>query len=216
MGYEISNTIMDTVLKTRLGWSASSKIGVCSLAVASSIGFITYMNQDTKNNANTSQEMVLSQYDVTTIPARIQAIDYDTNWTNKEVALDVITTTENYDMIVINDVETTSITENGNYVVKLIKDNQVIDQKDIQVTNIDLYSPDGYSIYQDNKYILYLQDDLSQIDYESIEFYRDGMSCTEYLYCNISNTITIEHSDASFEQVFIKDYAGNILEVEIK
>lgn len=101
----------------------------------------------------------------------IESIHYNTRWTNQAVTLQIQTSSDAYDQILVNQQESVSITENGLYTIQAMKDSVCMDEREIEITNIDVESPNGTSEYSDGKYILYVYDNASQINYQTIRYY---------------------------------------------
>lgn len=116
------------------------------------------------------------------LAAEIQNIYVDTNWTNQPVYVHVETTSDAYDEIRVNNTPTQYVYENGTHKVQLIKDGSVIDEKSIEVRNIDIESPYGSSGRNGNSFVIYLKDDLAGVDPSSITLIRNGVSSDEYIY----------------------------------
>lgn len=147
--------------------------------------------------------------------AEIVSINYNLNWTNEAILIEVETSNDNYHQILINENESMYISANGEYTVSLYKDGEVIDKKIIVIDNIDIHSPDGYSERRGNQYILYLNDDLSQVDSTSILYYKNGALSTAYIFDNQNKTITITSEKGDTELLYVSDNAGNVLQIDI-
>ncbi|MDQ0361648.1 RNA polymerase sigma factor [Breznakia pachnodae] len=146
--------------------------------------------------------------------AKIEDTVFSQYWTNQPVNLEISTTNEEYDQILVNGVETTTILANGTYTVQLAKEGTIIDEKEVTIMNIDTQSPTGTFEHKGDYYILYLYDDLSQINPESIQFYRDGVQSYDYQFNVGNNTLTVP-DHYTLDTFKISDYAGNTLDIQV-
>jgi hypothetical protein len=140
--------------------------------------------------------------------AQIVTINYSAQWQQTPVILDVITSNDNYDKITINDMENLKISDNGTYTVKLIDDNEVINQQVITITNIDRKSPKVTTDKDNNNYYFYITDDLSGVDVSNIKYIKNGVISSDYTYAN--NTLVMPYDSISTHEIYIYDYAGNV------
>lgn len=145
--------------------------------------------------------------------AEIVAINYPTQWTNESIFIEVQTTNNEYDAIAIDGIITNQIDYNGIYQVQLLKDEQVIDQRELVVTNIDRDSPQAHGQQEDNRFTIYLTDDISGVDPDSIVLIRKGSKSNEYHYDSVNRILTIETKKDYSDLVYIYDYAGNELKI---
>ena len=166
--------------------------------------------------SNQKSEVPMDYIQTIDSPAKIVDITYDDSWTNGVIALNIDTTNDNYDKIYVNGVEFTKVIKNGSYTVQLIKDGNVIDQREITISNIDRDSPYGEGFKQNNQYILYLKDNLSGVDQDSIKYFKNGELSDDYLYDEVNQSIIIENDSISTHNFSIDDYAGNRLNITIK
>lgn len=202
------------------GISLFTKLLLGGLASATVLGGVLLLNQEDNQNEihfdYTFPEIKIEPRQEEDI-AKISNISFDDSWTNKFVDIVVETTNDNYDRIVINDVETLRIVDNGNYLLKLLKDNDVIDEQIIEISNIDRDSPTAVSKTTDEKYIFYLSDTQSGIDWDNIKHYKNGELVNEYSYNLSNNSITVINDyNYSGHELLISDVAGNILTIRIE
>ncbi|MDQ0360325.1 RNA polymerase sigma factor [Breznakia pachnodae] len=148
--------------------------------------------------------------------AEITSISYDDAWRNQPIQLAIETSNDNYERITINDIETTQVVNNGTYMVKLIKDDAVIDEEVIQISNVDLHSPTATSEKDDEYYYLYLSDDKSGVNANQITYYVNGTASNDYTYDASRNVMIVKNDNVSRHDIYISDYAGNILTIEIE
>ncbi|MDQ0362635.1 RNA polymerase sigma factor [Breznakia pachnodae] len=148
--------------------------------------------------------------------AKFLDINYNANWTNEAIELSITTTNDNYDQILVNGVDTTIISENGEYLIKLLKGNEELDTKILYISNIDIYSPNATYTQADGVFTYYLSDDASNINIDSILFYRDGVLSNDYEYNSQEHILIIKRENKTMDQFLICDYAGNELEIIIQ
>lgn len=149
------------------------------------------------------------------VHAKIKNITYNEAWTNKAVPLHVETTDGQYDEIWINGKKEDAITENGKHKVQLVSKGKVIDEKEIEISNIDIHSPNGTYKKEGDTFTYYLYDDASAIDSNSIRFYRDEQRSSSYTYDVENHILRIVSPGKSIDYFYISDYAGNELEIVI-
>ncbi|MDQ0361695.1 RNA polymerase sigma factor [Breznakia pachnodae] len=221
MDGEISNHIFETVISTTassttVGLALSTKLMLGILAPVTLAGVLVLTNQDSPEPV-IEEEISKPQIATESTPAEeavITTVNYSDEWTNDGFQINVSTSNGEYDQILINGMNTNYIKENGVYEVQLIKNNEVIDTRTFEITNIDVHSPTGSEEHRGNEYVIYLQDDLSQIDYENILFYRDGVLSNDYTYHKDTDTLTVKEKYTT-DKFYISDYAGNVLEITV-
>jgi RNA polymerase sigma factor (sigma-70 family) len=150
------------------------------------------------------------------LAAEIQNIYVDTNWTNQPVYVHVEVTSDAYDEIRVNNTPTQYVYENGTHKVQLIKDGSVIDEKSIEVNNIDIESPYGSSERNGNSFVIYLRDDLAGVDPNSITLIRNGVNSDDYVYDSQNNTLAVTTQRSYGDLIYISDYAGNVFEISFE
>jgi len=217
-----STTILDTVLKS-IGIKKSLLIpkiflgGLSAVVIVSSVLFYNqFYSKNTLGANDGSIEQSVKTFDSQKETVKILDITYDDSWTNGLVTLHIETTNDNYDKIYVNGIELLKVLENGSYTIELIKDDIVIDQREISISNIDRDSPYGEGVKKDNQYVLYLLDDLSGVDQDSIKYIKNGVLSNDYLYDEVNQSIIIENDDVSIHNFSIDDYAGNRLNITIE
>lgn len=105
-------------------------------------------------------------------------------------------------------------TQNGILEVKVTLKNRQSVTKTYEVTTVDLSPPNVVSDKADNEHIyIYLEDDLSGIDYENITA-RDinGKNLAPLSYDQTSNCVVFKYPDSTLN-VTIPDHAGNKLQI---
>lgn len=148
--------------------------------------------------------------------ATIESVTYNTEWTNEKIEVDVKTSSSNYDALLINDSESLYIVENGTYHIQLIKDGQIIDEKIIVISNIDIESPYGISERDGNTFTIQIYDDVSGVDPNSIIVLRNGVPSNDYTYDVVKNVLVITTHKSYNDTIYIYDYAGNVFEIHFE
>lgn len=221
MDGEISNHIFEAVVSTTAssttaGLALSTKIMLGILAPVTLTGILVLTNQESTEPVIEEEISKLQIVEESNYieEAVITTVNYSDEWTNDGFLINVSTSNSEYDQILINGMNTNYIKENGVYEVQLVKDNEVIDTRIFEITNIDVHSPTGSEEHRGNEYVIYLQDDLSQIDYANILFYRDGVLSNDYTYHKDTDTLTVKEKYTT-DKFYISDYAGNVLEITV-
>ncbi|MDQ0361851.1 sigma-70 family RNA polymerase sigma factor [Breznakia pachnodae] len=180
---------------------------------------VTLFLMDDKNEpkAFEGEMMVKPDIDFEEEVCQIESITYNEEYTNQAIKVEVHTSNDLYDQILLNDKESMYIEENGQYVVKIMKDGQVVDEQIIVINNIDKASPVYVrnDVVGTNKYILYLEDDVSGVDPAKIEYYKNGNRSYDYTYNVNSNSIEFIYEDFSENIFIVYDYANNDLEITV-
>ncbi|MFV0393214.1 MAG: RNA polymerase sigma factor [Coprobacillaceae bacterium] len=192
------------------------KYSMGSLVTASVIGGLIINQNIVKSEAY----LVYKEFSTLEVPqiqedTKITEIIFDNNWIKEAVDLEVQTTNSNYDTVLINDMQTSRILDNGTYIVKLIKDGITIDQREIHICNIDRKSPNAKVDALGATYRISLTDDISGVNQETIQYYKNGVISSDYIYDSTSNTIVIENDGITKHEFNINDYATNTLNIVI-
>jgi len=147
----------------------------------------------------------------------IASITYSQEYTNQSILVEVKANNENYDQILLDDKETMYIDENGQHVVKLIRDGKVIDEEILNINTIDRLSPiyERNEVVDKNKYILYLKDDLSGVDSSKIEYYKNDVRSSDFTYNEDNQSIEFVYEDFSKNIFTVYDFANNDLEISV-
>ena len=143
-------------------------------------------------------------------PSKIVDFHYPQEYTNQPISLEVKTTNQNYDYITINNKNTTTIHSNGIYTVSLIKNNQVIDSKELTIHTIDTSSPDKKSITKDGDiYTIVFKDNLSMINKNSIEIFANEQKIYNYTFNEETQTLELPMDSQYLYRINVADKAGN-------
>ncbi|MDL2276941.1 hypothetical protein LJC02_04735, partial [Breznakia sp. OttesenSCG-928-G09] len=148
--------------------------------------------------------------------AKIVNVYYDEAWTREPVLINVELTNQNYDEILINDEKTNYVYENGRHTIKIIRNGNIIDQKEIDIANIDIESPYGRSERKGNSFKVYLSDDTSGVNPNTISLLRNGVNSKEFTYDQNHNILSITTQRHYQDELYISDYAGNIFKIEFE
>ena len=154
---------------------------------------------------------VFTQNDV----AKIKSINYLKQPTNKSLNLDVNTTNNNYDDILINGIHTNKIDANGKYEISLIDNGKEIDSQKIEVKNIDLDIPYAVSkIINKDTIIFTITDTDSGVNFNQITFYKGNQKLESQLF-KVNNQVQINVKDNAIYHLVVPDNVGNILNITI-
>lgn len=144
-------------------------------------------------------------------PAQINTINYSQEWTNESIVIEVVTSNEEFDAILIDGVLTNQIDNNGTYQVQLQRNGEIIDSRELIITNIDRNSPQMTSEHDGNSFTIYLSDDISGINPNTIRFLREGVQSSEYQYDAANQIIKVQTKKEYSDIFYVYDYAGNEL-----
>lgn len=144
-------------------------------------------------------------------PAQITTINYSQERTNESIGIEVVTSNEEFDAILIDGVLTNQIDNNGTYQVQLQRDGEFIDSRELIITNIDRNSPQMTSEHDGNNFTIHLSADISGINPETITFLREGVQSNEYQYDAANQIIKVQTKKEYSDIFYVYDYAGNEL-----
>ncbi len=160
--------------------------------------------------ANTSRD-TLSDY------AKITQVNYDTNFTNEAVKLDVQTTNNNYDKILVNNRNQLVCDQNGEYIISLLKGEQVIDERKITIQNIDEEAPELVNYVMDDTFVTFsIQDDASGIDYALLNEQVKKNNMILVSANDEQRSVTLQWPKKQSGDFVVVDKAGNHLNVSAK
>lgn len=143
-------------------------------------------------------------------------IEYDRELTNQSLKINVVTSNENYDQILIDHESTSEVKNNGEHLIELMKNDEVIDSRIIKITNIDKEIPEVTSeVYDGDNVVLTIKDKDSGIDFTKIKLFENGEE-SKLIDVNEKNATILIKRDVSIDNVLkIPDLAGNVLNVNI-
>ena len=226
--YLMSEVAAENVLQRVLGNTAAVTTGVSMLqkifigavAISVLVGGTLLLNQgdsvkDAKETERIAQPSVAPVESEEMELAKIVNVTYDAAWRNTALIIQVETTNDNYDKITINHEETLQIINNGTYTIRLIKDNEVLEERLITISNIDRYSPLATTEEAGDYYYLYLNDNDSGIDEQSIQYYKNGVLSNDYTYDANNKMIVINNDIFSIHELYVNDLATNQLYIEL-
>ena len=195
---------VSTANKTSKIWQLAAYGCMCAAII---LPIVVYGISRNENN-NTQSQMKTK--------AKIQNIAYSDIFTNLPYTIEVKTTNENYDEILLNGSKSLIVDSNGVYEVTLLKDSEVIDTKMITIENIDRDIPQiSHHTFVDGILTLFIEDEQSGIDYTNIKFYEDGVDSQRFYVDRLQHTITIEKNLTTSSYFEIPDVAGNVLVAKI-
>lgn len=202
---EIKKNIKNEIKKTKkLDFKYSYVLIVVSVIVAGSAIFYKSDNF-MKGAAPMTEENVT-----------IENIIYNKELTNQPLKINVITTNDNYDQILINKKQTTTVQKNGEYLIELMKNNKAVDNQKIIITNIDRDIPIVTNeTYDGNQVVLSIADRDSGINYSQIEFLEHGAKSSRLKIDQNKSTITLNSNISKDNILKIPDLAGNVLNVNV-
>jgi RNA polymerase sigma factor (sigma-70 family) len=216
-----SDSLLETVLQSSISGETSflKKVLLGGLTIAVITTGAIMFNQEPENNNKKTIVVEKPSIEVTEKqdePATLLEITYDEEWTNTSVFLNVETSSDNYDRILVNNEETLQLNSNGDYTIQLIKENEVIDERTIHISNIDKNHPTATGKKSGDNYMISLSDDYSGINGNSISYYRNGIEVNEYQYDQNTETIQVKNDTKSVHELYVSDNAGNILNIKLK
>lgn len=152
----------------------------------------------------------------TKAPAVITHIDYDQNLTNKPLKIDVKTSNENYDQIQVDGKSEPFLTKNGEYHVSILKSGKIIDQKSIEIKNIDMDIPIVIDeAVEDTKITFTVDDTDSEVDFSKVVLLEKGNK-KEFDVDRKSKKISVKKEDVMDYILEVPDIVGNKLKIIIK
>lgn len=206
IGISHINTILSAMKTTGLKIKIASFLGATTV-----IGSILFLF------LNNGEEELLKYKEIQVYePCEIIDILYNESYTGGNISLEVLMTNDIYDELLVNDKPIHDIEENGNYTVSLVYNGQIIDKKECSITNIDKESPEVLHIEEyDDIYIIYLEDKVSGLNWNSLVYYFNGVVSSNYQYDISKNTITFTYLEGTNNVFYIEDNVGNWRKVTI-
>lgn len=149
---------------------------------------------------------------VDVVSVRIKEVIYNKEFTNKPVEVSV-EADGNYDYLSIDGEKGNQIMENGKYVIQIMGASKVLDQKEIEIKNIDRTPPQ--CIKREvigTQIILGFQDELSSIDKDSIML---NGSKQGFYFDELKQEVIIDYDMLNNLHLEVSDLAGNYTDVLI-
>lgn len=199
-------------------------LGFMQKAAIAGVATLSVVGTAVLVNGNHSDAFGIYASDIETVPeapkeevAQIKAVEYDSNFTNQPISVNVQVSNDNYDEILLNGTSENTIHENGEYVVQVKKDGKVVAQQVLTITNID-QTPPKYLSYEEigSTYILHVNDEGSKIDPSVIKYYKDGVLSQDFTYYPETQTIHFNYQAGTMNRFEVYDYAGNGMEVKVE
>jgi RNA polymerase sigma-70 factor (ECF subfamily) len=205
---------IDGTISTLIGSGATSKVAVFSLLGSLTLGSVYYVEHKEQNISAIS---MLSNDAYSTIEeCRITSVTYDENYTQNPVQLLVETTSQEYDTITINNLETDTIYVNGTYEVSIKKENTILDSTVIHVSNIDIEAPILLDDWQEEEmYYLKIAEDVSGMNKESIKYYINDGESKNYEYNSQNQIISFPITENTKNYFYMEDNANNWIKIRI-
>lgn len=161
--------------------------------------------------SNSSQ--LLGNYD----KAKITSVEFETGWSKQPLKITVNTSSDEYDDIQIDGKTYLSVSENGEHRITLLKEDKVIDQKMITITNVDMKKPNVINEEVSTDGVtLTLKDTDSGIDFYQIKLKEGTLQKDDITIDREYKKIFIKKEIARQNILSIPDIAGNVLEINMK
>ena len=200
-----------TAITSEITFTTGTAASTTSLTIATLVttfvisgGAIIYNSSQNENHKESPLQEMKEE------SSKIIDFHYPQEYTNQPISLEVKTTNQNYDYIAINNKNTTTIHSNGTYTVSLIKDNQIIDSKEVIIHTIDTSSPDKKSITKNGDlYTIVFKDNLSMINKNSIEIFEDEQKIYNYTFNEDTQTLELPMNSQYLYRINVADKAGN-------
>lgn len=200
-----------TAITSEITFTTGAAASTTSLTIATLVttfvisgGAIIYNSSQNENHKESPLQEMKEE------SSKIIDFHYPQEYTNQPISLEVKTTNQNYDYIAINNKNTTTIHSNGTYTVSLIKDNQIIDSKELIIHTIDTSSPDKKSITKNGDlYTIVFKDNLSMINKNSIEIFEDEQKIYNYTFNEDTQTLELPMNSQYLYRINVVDKAGN-------
>lgn len=132
------------------------------------VSVLKYIDNSVEGEGGSLEAIEMSIIEKEEEATKIASIDYDSQYQRNQVTVSVTTTSNNYGLITINAQKSRQVYKNGNYMVVIVNDGEITDQREIQITNIDKKPIEYTYTEEDNTYIISVNDDLSGVNYDSL------------------------------------------------
>lgn len=206
------------IVVTGTGLSFFTKVMICGGVVLALLGggALWLSTPEQPQESEKTEIPVVDEKKEEVAIAQIVSIDYEKEYTNKSIDLMIELSSDNYSQILINNENTTTIHSNGTYVIEVEHEGKIVDSHTIEINNIDKHSPLVISDSKSENYIIYLSDDLSGVNPDSIEYYYNETLADGFIYDEQTNSIIFRNDRFATHKFYIRDNADNLLEVEVK
>ncbi|MDQ0360130.1 RNA polymerase sigma factor [Breznakia pachnodae] len=207
------------VVTTGSGFSIFTKAMICGGVILTLLGggALWLNTPDQSQEPEKIETTVIDEKkeDVVAI-AQIVSVEYEKEYTNKSIDLLIELSSDNYNQILVNNENTTTIHTNGTYVIEVEHEGKIVDSHMIEINNIDKHSPLVISDSKNENYIIYLSDDISGVNPDSIKYYYNESLADSFVYDEQANSITFKNDRFATHKFYIRDNANNLLEIEVK
>ncbi|MFV0395515.1 MAG: RNA polymerase sigma factor [Coprobacillaceae bacterium] len=218
---QTSISISDIMEKVKVAGTAVStllglKILLGSLSAIAIIGggqyFFSEQEQGVETNIHIPNITITEAKDI----CYITDVSYEEHYVAGPLLLNITTSTDDYDKIEINGVDNRNVYENGDYIIDLIKNEEIIDQRVITIVNIDKNLPEVLEVTRQDEWFMIRLDDLeSGLNYNSLSYYVDGVQNYNIRYNTTDNVIYVLYYPGANNKLYIEDNVGNWSYVEI-
>lgn len=146
----------------------------------------------------------------------ISSVTYNQQLTNQPVSIEVETTSQEYDVILLNNSSNLIATTNGSYQIQLMKKGKLLDSEELMITNIDRDIPEVIKEeFIGSNLVLTLSDDLSGVNFKTITYYINNEISDQINIDETQHTIRVPIKEPKDARLEVSDFAGNILKVNI-
>lgn len=155
-----------------------------------------------------------SLQETTYLNDKITAIHYEEAYTNQPLTISVETKNNDYDTMLIDGEPRTAITQNGKHVVSIEKNGTLLDQQEVNITNIDKEPPlmSESSVSNDTIKIIVL-DKGSGINYDTVALKHGDMKS---VCINEEKGMFLLNKNIDKEAILeVYDHVGNMAQIKI-
>lgn len=195
-----------------------SAIGGTVLKITAATGIIAsslfMVHQLTKNPEEPEKTVDRGHVEIV-YPAEIEEILFDDGYTNQPIEITVVLSNENYDYYTINAQQTDQVTENGDYLVELYFEDEVVDSETFSISNIDRNEPKlvNHSYSPEKLATLNVLEAESAI--ASVVIYRDGTIWNNFSTNSTKTQIQFTVEPLVYYEVHVTDLANNVLKIRV-
>ena len=182
------------------------KVAILIIGLAVAIPIVGTTLPRNENNVITQQKNE---------PAEIVTVHYKKELVNQPLVIQVETSNTNYDEIVLNGSKDLVAEWNGDYTIKILQHNKVVDEKTIKITNIDRDVPIVVHENINGNKIELVLDDESGIEFEKIQLIENNDKSDAFIVDEKNKKVIVTSEKDKYFTLKVPDKAGNILKVKI-
>lgn len=162
-----------------------------------------------------SNEPLITNIVGNTDESKIVDITYKQEWTKEDFELEVVTSTDNFDEITLDGKPDLRVSENKVYKVALVKEGIVIDEKTVDIKNVDKDTPEVSIVeYDDDKAKIIFEDVGCGLDFASLQVSSNGIRITDIEVDQENHSVYIDRL-YQVANLQIKDLVGNELKIKV-